>query len=145
MAHFLTLVLLPADTDDPAAVAEQRMLPYFDDGRWDGDDWDNRPHFECDGYVIGGRFDGIIWGKEQHYNLSPEQFRRRYGLDVVKAVDNIRPVSEVVPECKPYAFVLPDGSWIDRQGLTGAAVDEWVRRVLQAHSSCLVVAIDCHC
>ena len=112
MSHFLTLVLINADEPNPAEKARQLMWPYFVD---DFDDEVGKATSDAkfSGFTIGGRFDGEIWGKEQHYSLTPNEFQKRYGLDVVKPEDNIRPLSELVPDCVPYAVITPDGSWHD--------------------------------
>jgi hypothetical protein len=140
MAHFLTLVLVDAAGPDPVARATAVMRRYWDESgvRRDQD-------AKCDGFVVGGRYDGIIWGKEQHYNLEPHEFQRRYGLDVVRPEDNVRPVLELVPDLLPYAIVTPDGMWLDRESQSEAGWRELVRSTLARNSICVAVAIDCHC
>jgi hypothetical protein len=142
MAHFLALVLVEAGDPDPIARAERMMAAY-----WVADlaDRARKPEARCDGFVVGGRYDGIIWGKEQHHDLSPDEFRRRYGLDVVRPEDNVRPVAQLVPELLPYAIVTPVGGWVDRGG---ESVEGWrgvVDALLARHREHLAVAIDCHC
>ena len=139
MAHFLVLVLIDAADPDPAARARLVMRRYWDESG----DADN-PDAKCDGFVVGGRYDGIIWGKEQHYNLKPHEFQQRYGLDVVRPEDNIRPVPELVPDVLPYAVVTPGGHWLDREQQAEAGWREVVRSTLARHRTCIAVAIDCH-
>jgi hypothetical protein len=141
MAHFLTLVIVSPDQPDPAGVAHSLMWPYFEGSMYD----DPGPNNKCDGFVIGGQYDGEIWGKEQHYNLTPEEYNRRYGLDVVKPEDNIRPIREIVPDFVPYAIVMPDGSWRDREHRD---YEEWkaeVADIFREYADWTAVAIDCHC
>ena len=138
MSHFLTLVLVDAEEPNPEVRARHLMRPYFD--------WDMETlQAQCDGFTIGGRYDGAIWGKEQHYNLAPAEYQRRYGLDVVRPEDNVRPVSEIVPGLIPYAVVTPDGAWHDGKGMVTEAWAEHCRRLLQGHADRLAVALDCHC
>lgn len=138
MAHFLTLVLVDGSGMNPVRRAHERMMPYFDRDM-------ETPESMCDGFVVGGRYDGVIWGKEQHYNLTPEQHQARYGLDVVKPEDNVRPVAELQPGLVPYAIVTDDGHWHDREGKSDEQWTAEVESILRAHPHCLVVAIDCHC
>jgi hypothetical protein len=140
MSHFLTIVIVDPTEPDPGKKAEELMFRYFK-----VDDDNPSPEAKCDGFVIGGRYDGAIWGKEQHYNLKPDEFQRRYGLDVVKSADNIRPLSAFVPDLVSYAVITPDGQWYDEAGKSS---EEWVqkfRSILEQHSGKLGVAIDCHC
>jgi hypothetical protein len=140
MSHFLTLVIVNSTEANPGAKAKALMKPYCD------------PYYnmtplqrKCEYFVIGGQYDGIIWGKEQHYNLSPQEFQRRYGLDVVQVEDNICPISAIVPELIPYAIITPDGAWHD---CAAQSHEEWIQEyhnILHQHQEKLVVAIDCHC
>jgi hypothetical protein len=118
MSHFLTLVLVGGAEPDPARKSHELMMPYFefdvdndDEDDEDGEDDEDNPltKAKCDGFVIGGRYDGAIWGKEQHYNLSPTEFQKRYGFDVIRTDDNIRPISELVDDLVAYAIITPDG------------------------------------
>lgn len=144
MSHFLALVLVDESDPDPAARAESTMMKYRADERFD-DNGQRVADWKCDSFVIGGRYDGEIWGKEQHYNLRPDEFQRRYGLDVVEPEDNIRPVAELVPDLLPFAIVLPEGRWIDWEGKAEQAWREEVRELLAEHGGRIAVAIDCHC
>jgi hypothetical protein len=140
MSHFLTIAIVDRTEPDPGKKAEELMLPYFEVD--DNNPW---PDAKCDGFAIGGRYDGAIWGKEQHYNLKPEEFQHRYGLDVVKSTDNIRPLSTLVPDLLPYAVITPDGKWYDQADKSS---EEWLQEfgsILEQHSGKLGVAIDCHC
>ncbi|MFF5260259.1 hypothetical protein ACFY4C_15025 [Actinomadura viridis] len=137
MAHFLTLVFVEAHTEDPGAAAEAAMMPYFGE-RGEGG--------KADGFVIGGRYDGLVKGHEQHYNLTPAEFQRRYGLDVVRPESNIVPVTELPESVLPSAVVTPDGAWHEWRGHSDE--DAWkaeYRRLTAAHRDALAVAIDCHC
>jgi hypothetical protein len=141
MSHFLTLVIVDPTEPNPGEKAEELIMPYFDPGE------DDIPSLQgkCDGFVIGGQYDGIIWGKEQHYNLHPEEYKRRYGLDVVQVEDNICPISAIVPELLSYAIVTPDGKWYDRKGKSDGQWLQEFRSLLRQHQEKMVVAIDCHC
>ncbi|MEJ3657253.1 hypothetical protein WEH80_30245 [Actinomycetes bacterium KLBMP 9759] len=144
MSHFLTLVLVDRSESDPASRANTMMAKYWGDDSYD-EDGQPIPDRKCDSFVIGGRYDGLIWGKEQHYNLRPDEFQRRYGLDVVQPQDNIRPVTQLVPDLLPYAIVLPDGSWVDREGSTEQDWRTTVQQLLAEHRERFAVAVDCHC
>jgi hypothetical protein len=128
MSHFLTLVLIDASESKPAGKAKQLMWPYFAD-----DLGERTPQSKFDGFTIGGRYDGAIWGKEQHYSLTPEEYQQRYGLDVVRPEDNIRPVSELVPDCLPNAIITPDGCWHDdtpiRQCMPAEREPTWLVKI----------------
>jgi hypothetical protein len=154
MSHFLTLVLVGGAEPDPARKSHELMMPYFefdvdndDEDDEDGEDDEDNPltKAKCDGFVIGGRYDGAIWGKEQHYNLSPTEFQKRYGFDVIRTDDNIRPISELVDDLVAYAIITPDGKWYDCEKKTR---EEWLQefqQILKQHQDCVAVAIDCHC
>jgi hypothetical protein len=138
----LVLVLVPADTPDPAARATEAMRRYWISDL--ADKYDDNPEAKCDGFTIGGRYDGIMWGKQQHYNLSPTEFQARYGFDVVEDDDNIRPVSALVPpeEMRVGAIVTPDGAWHEWESTE--TWDDRARALLAAHEDCLAVAFDIH-
>ncbi len=139
MAHFLTVVLVDPAEARPAQAAESLMRPYF------APDLADAPDAKCDGFVVGGRYDGDIWGKEQHYNLTPAEYQARYGLDVVRPEDNVRPVAELRPGLVPFAAVTPEGRWRDREGKGEAEWEaEWAA-LLRRYSGYFAVAIDCHC
>jgi hypothetical protein len=55
-----------------------------------------------------------MFGAEPMYHLSPEEFRKRCGLDVAPAV-NVRAVSEIPCGLVPFAVVTPEGKWFDRK------------------------------
>ncbi|MEH1948614.1 MAG: hypothetical protein V7K77_16925 [Nostoc sp.] len=140
MSHFLTLVIVDRTEPNPSKKAKELMLPYFET------DEDNPSlQAKCDGFAIGGQYDGIIWGKEQHYNLNPEEFQHRYGLDIVQSEDNIRPISALMPDLVSYAIVTPDGKWHDREGKSNEEWLEKFRSLLRQYQDNIVVAIDCHC
>jgi hypothetical protein len=144
VSHFLALALVDGSDPDPATRARSMMKRYWASERYD-EHGQRIADWKCDGFVIGGSYDGLIWGKEQYYNLRPDEFQRRYGLDVVRPEDNIRPVAELVPDLLPFAVVLPDGSWVDREGKSEQAWQAEVRELLAEHSERIAVAVDCHC
>lgn len=121
------------------------MMPFWSRDLLDEETGRRIPNVKCDGFVVGGRYDGVIWGKEQHYSLPPEQYRERYGLDVVRPEDNLRPVSELVDDLVPYAVITPDGRWSDREGTPEQAWRDAVRSLLAEHHTRMAVGIDCHC
>ena len=142
MSHFLTFVFVDGVEADAAGRVRELMDPYFAaDGIYSPDN----PRAKCDGYVIGGRYDGQLFGAEPEYNLTPEEFQERYGLDVLKDEDNVRAASEVPDGLIPYAVVTPEGAWLEcgKKG-AGAWAGE-VRGLLRRYSNCAVVAVDCHC
>ena len=139
MAHFLTIVLVEQTEAVPTEAAKRRMRPYF------VPDIADAPDAKCDGFVVGGRYDGDIWGKEQHYNLTPADYQARYGLNVVRPEDNIRPVAELRPGLVPYAAVTPDGRWHDCEGKGDTQWDAEWSALLRQYSEHLAVAFDCHC
>lgn len=138
MSHFLAIVLVDPNEQDVSDTAHRLMWPYFDANM----EADNA---KCDGFVIGGRFDGDIWGKEQHYNLTPAEYRKRYGLDVIKDKDNIRKASDLRNGLLPFAVVTPDGRWHDREGKQASQWEEEWSALHTQFSDHFAVAIDCHC
>lgn len=140
MAHFLTVVFVEPTEAVPADAGERLMQRYFSDDGLAGNS-----AAKCDGFRVGGSYDGDIWGKEQNHNLTPAEYQARYGSDVVRPEDNVRPVSELRPGLVPYAAVTPDGRWHDREGKADAQWEaEWLA-LLRCYSGHLAVAIDCHC
>lgn len=142
MSHFLTFVLVGAGEADAARRAHELLAPYFaPDGAHDP----GNPSAKFDGCVVGGRFDGQLYGAEPMYNLTPAEFQRRYGLDVLRDDDNIRAAPEVPDGLTPYALVTPDGVWLDCENKDAARWRDEVRELLRRHAGCVVVAVDCHC
>lgn len=142
MSHFLTFVIVEAGAADPARRAREMLAPYFAaDGPHSGDN----PSAKFDGYVIGGRFDGQLFGAEPMYDLTPAEFQRRYGLDVLREEENIREASGVPAGLTPYAVVTPEGRWLDCEKKDAARWGAEVRELLRLHARCMVVAVDCHC
>ncbi|MBW4617715.1 MAG: hypothetical protein KME21_31900 [Desmonostoc vinosum HA7617-LM4] len=139
MSHFLTLVIVDRTESNPGKKAEELMMQYFE-----ADEDNPSLQAKCDAFVIGGRYDGVIWGKEQHYNLNPQEFQRRYGLDNVQLEDNICPISTLAPDLVSYAIVTPDGKWHDRKGKLDEEWQQNFRSLLYQHQEKMVVAIDCH-
>lgn len=142
MSHFLTFVLVGRGEADVGARVRELMRPYFaPDGVYAPGD----ARAKCDGYVIGGRYDGQLFGAEPEYDLTPAEFQKRYGLDVLKDEANIRPASEVPEGLVPYAVVTPEGAWLDCERKGAAQWAAEVRGLLRRRADCLVVAVDCHC
>jgi hypothetical protein len=134
VSHFLTFVIVTS-LKDAEDKARELMMPYFDSGALS----------KCDGFVIGGRYEGQLLGAEPMYNLTPQQFQERYGLDVVKAEDNRCAVSQVAPDLVPYAVVTPDGAWMDCEQKQDDVWRKEVAQILERYREHYVVAIDCHC
>lgn len=142
MSHFLTFVLVPSEETDAARRAHELLAPYFaPDGVYASDNSSGK----FDGCVVGGRFDGQLYGAEPMYNLTPAEFQRRYGFDVLRDDDNVRAASEVPAALTPYAVVTPEGRWLDCEGKDAARWKAEVRELLRLHAGCVVVAVDCHC
>ena len=142
MSHFLTFVIVDADAAGAPRRAHELLTPYFAP---DGPGDPANPSAKFDGWVVGGRFDGQLFDAEPMYNLTPAEFQRRYGLDVLRDEDNIRAASAVPAALIPYAVVTPGGEWFDCENREAAAWRAEVRRLLRLHAGCLVVAVDCHC
>lgn len=140
MSHFLTFVLVEREEGDPERRADELLWPYFDDDRADRN---SEP--KCDGFTIGGRYDGQIYGAPPMYNLTPTEFQKRYGLDVVKPADNIRAAADVPEDLVPYAIVTPQGEWFDCERKDREVWKTEARELLERYREFLVVAIDCHC
>jgi hypothetical protein len=142
LSHFLTFVLVDGVEADVAGRVRELMAPYFAaDGLYSPDN----PRAKCDGYVIGGRYDGQLYGAEPEYNLTPEEFQERYGLDVLRDENNVRAASEVPDGLIPYAVVTPEGAWLECGKKGAAAWAAEVRGLLRRYANCAVVAVDCHC
>jgi hypothetical protein len=142
VSHFLTFVIVDAAADDAARRARELLAPYFAPG---GTGDPSIPSAKFDGYVVGGRFDGQLYGAEPMYNLTPAEFQKRYGLDVLRDDDNVRAASEVPDGLTPYAVVTPAGEWLDCENSKTALWRAKVRELLRLHAGSLVVAVDCHC
>lgn len=142
MSHFLTFVLVAREDADVERKVRELMGLYFaPDGVYSS----GGARAKCDGYVIGGRYDGQLYGAESEYNLTPAEFQERYGLDVLRDEENIRPASEVPEGLVPYAVVTPEGAWLDCERKGAAAWAAEVRSLLSRYANCVVVAVDCHC
>ena len=138
MSHFLTFVLVAADETDIEERVNDLVDPYFDRESAER----SEEQIKCDGFVIGGRYDREIFGVAPMHNLTPPEFQKRYGLDVIKIEDNVRLAPDVPTELIPYAIVTPQGEWFDC-----TAQEDWpgkVQELLKEYSECLVVAVDCH-
>ncbi len=142
MSHFLTFVIVDAEAADAARKAHEMLTPFFAP---DGPGDPTNPSAQFDGCVIGGRFDGQLFGSEPMYNLTPAEFQQRYGLDVLRDEDNIRPASEVPAGLTPYAVVTPVGEWLDCRNKHAAGWAAEVKKLLRLHADLIVVAVDCHC
>ena len=142
MSHFLTFVFVPREESDVERRVQALMGPYFaPDGVYSSGD----ARAKCDGYVIGGRYDGQLFGAEPQYNLTPAEFQERYGFDVLKDENNVRPAAEVPEGLVPYAVVTTDGAWLDCERKGAAVWAAEVKGLLRRYADCLVVAVDCHC
>jgi hypothetical protein len=138
----LTFVLVAPGEADIARRAHEMLGPYFaPDGLYSAEN----PSAKFDACVIGGRFDGQLFDAEPMYNLTPAEFQKRYGLDVLRDEDNIRAASEVPTGLIPYAVITPGDEWLDCESRDAAGWKAEVRRLLRLHADCMVVAVDCHC
>lgn len=140
MSHFLTFVFVSPDETNIEHRVNELVDPYFDH---EDREVINEDQIKCDGFVIGGRYDREIFGVEPMFNLAPPEFEKRYGLDVIRIEDNVRPAPEVPRKLVPYAIVTPLGEWFECNDY-----DDWpvkVEELLQQYSQHLVVAVDCHC
>ena len=140
MSHFLTFVFVNPDETDIERRVNELVDPYFDHE-------DREPisedQIKCDGFVIGGRYDQEILGAEALHDLAPPEYEKRYGLDVIRIEDNVRPAPKVPRNLIPYAVVTPRGEWVECNDY-----EDWpakVEELLQQHNQYLVVAVDCHC
>lgn len=140
MSHFLTFVFVSPSEANIEQRVNELVDPYFDNEEREqtADD-----QIKCDGFVIGGRYDQEIFGVESRHNLVPPEFEKRYGLDVIRIEDNVRPARDVPRKLIPYAIVTSKGEWLECNDY-----EDWpakVEQLLQAHDGYLVVAVDCHC
>src|ERR1044071_8052428 len=138
MSHFLTFVVVGCEAADAARRVHELMSPYFAP---DGPYSSGNPRARCDGYVIGGRYHGQLFGAEAEYDLTPDEFRRRYGLEVVKDEENVRGASEVPEGLVPYAVVTPEGGWLDCEKKGARRWQEEVKGLLRGYADCLVVGV----
>ena len=140
MSHFLLFVFVSPDETNIEHRVNELVDPYFDHEDREVTDEDQ---IKCDGFVIGGRYDQEIFGVEPMFNLTPPEFEKRYGLDVIRIEDNVRPAPKVPRKLVPYAIVTPLGEWFECNDY-----DDWpakVQALLEEHNQYLVVAVDCHC
>ena len=139
MSHFLAFVFVSPDETNIEHRVNELVDPYFDH---EEREVTNEDQIKCDGFVIGGRYDREIFGVEPMFNLTPPEFEKRYGLDVIRIEDNVRPATEVPRKLVPYAIVTPLGEWFECNDY-----DDWpgkVEELLEEHHQYLVVAVDCH-
>ena len=139
MSHFLLFVFVSPDETNIEHRVNELVDPYFDHEDREVTDEDQ---IKCDGFVIGGRYDQDIFGVEPMFNLTPPEFEKRYGLDVIRIEDNVRPAPKVPRKLVPYAIVTPLGEWFECNDY-----DDWpakVQELLEEHNQYLVVAVDCH-
>jgi len=141
MSHFLTFVIVSREEADVEQKAHELLYPYFDREIYAS----SKANVKCDGFIIGGCYDQEIFGVEPMYNLTPADFEQRYGMDVVRAADNIRPASEVPKELVPYAVVTPEGEWFDCEKKDKESWRVEAEEFLQRYANYLVVPVDCHC
>lgn len=140
MAQFLAFVLLDASEMEPARRAYELMSPYCDA------EGVSQPPYKFTGCVIGGRFDGLMAGKPQHDNLAPDDYQKRYGLDIITPASNMCWVVDLPEDVIPDAIVTPDGQWHDDYSCT--SWDAWKDKawqLLHEDSTRLAVGFDCHC
>jgi hypothetical protein len=139
MAHFLTLVLVDAAETEPARRGYELMASYFDALG------EAQPPYKFDACVIGGLFNGLMKRKPQHYNLTPHEYQKRDGLEVITEEANMGWVADLPSEVIPDAIVTPDGLWHDPAGLSWNDWKNKAWQVLCDDSTRLSVAFDCHC
>jgi len=108
MSHHLAVVLVDPEQSEEEIEHQANSLLYPHSNVGDPEKED----FKCDGWVIGGRFDGQIYGARPEYGLSPKEFQKRYGFDVLKAESNIRAVSSI-----PESFLQNINVVVDRTGV----------------------------
>ncbi len=140
MSHFLTFVFVGRGEANIEKRVNQLVDPYFDN---EEREQTADEQIKCDGFVIGGRYDQEILSVEPMHNLTPPEFEKRYGLDVIRIEDNVRPARDVPRKLIPYAIVTPIGEWFESNDY-----EDWpakVEQLLQQHDEYLVVAVDCHC
>lgn len=142
MSHFLTFVIVGREEEDVERKAQDLLYPYFDR---DSAGVSGNPRAKCDGFRLGGQYDGQIFGAEPMYNLKPDEYQQRYGMDVVKPADNIRAASEVPKTLIPYAIVTPEGEWFDCEQKDATRWRSETEELLRRYADYLVVAVDCHC
>jgi len=116
VAHFLTVVLVDPAQSKPGEGAGSLMRAKFAPDLADVSD------AKCNGFLVGGQGNGDIWGKEQHYSLTPAEYQARYGLGAVRPEDNIRPVAELRPGLVPFAVVTRWAVKLSQPPAAGLAV-----------------------
>jgi hypothetical protein len=139
MSHFLTFVFVSPDETNIEQRVNQLVDPYF--AHEDREDIDE-DQIKCDGFVIGGRYDQEILALDPRHNLTSPEFEKRYGLDVIRIEDNVRPAPDVSRKLVPYAVVTPRGEWFECNDY-----EDWpakVSELMEEYNQYLVVAVDCH-
>jgi len=108
------------------------------------------PNRKWDWWQIGGRWDGVLRGKEPLYinGFTLADFHERVGHNLVK-------MAELTRECMPFAFVLPDGTWLQQGEMRWWGIvqredvspEMWETKTLDAlkarYGGLRVVAVDC--
>ena len=143
--HYLTFVLVPQSAEKfeiPDLVADM-LAPYY--VLLFPEDYDGcyppNPRAQWDYCCIGGRWDGLISGHSIDEFLPADEGWRVWERNIAR-------VRDLLPSFLPAAIITPDGLWHDWYEDTETHLDdEWepiAKSILEAHSDCSAVCIDCH-
>ena len=112
------------------------------------------PQSKWDWWRIGGRWDGVVLNLPE----IPDGIGGfNFGATYQRPERNIATVERILsdqPEFSCFALVTPDGAWHERGEMGWFGVvhdekpkDEWkttIRTLLEGHSECIAVGVDCH-
>jgi len=133
--HYLTLVLVPPDTEDIERTVNKVFEVY--DPHAPGD------YPRMDWWCIGGIWHGAL----------PGNTRRKQGTSGTLPEPRKLPVntclaSRVPRYLVPHALVTPDGAWHSPfYGPYKGELLKWPKRaraILRTHADCIAIAVNCH-
>lgn len=140
MSHYLLLAVMTEDeAKNPEPVLAERMSQWNEERAYE----EKRPvDGKWDWYRIGGRFDGCVTGAPR---IDDKRGGFNFGNEFETPERNSAKVTDVIEANRDgcYSLLLPDGTWIDRDG-DDAAWDNKRREILARHTDLFVVAVDCH-
>lgn len=105
------------------------------------------PMSKWDWYVVGGRWDGVIQNlpreSENGFNFGGQHHLIQY---------NVNLCSRVLENNFPFAFVTPEGEWIESGkmgwfGFVSSEKKDWpeqCKKILAGHKDHLIIGVDCH-
>lgn len=116
----------------------------------------SNPDSKWDWYTIGGRWDGWIHGpKIEESSRDKKDGGFNFDAEHHTLVNNCLPVACMRLDDyahMPFAIITPDGEWHEHGnmgwwGIVHDEKDDWqtvARQILEKHTGCIAVTVDCH-